>query len=263
MAAFVVIGGCREITIQSGWENRMVAIDGAGADWENTLTYLEDMNTAVGFRNGADSFSMCFVPWNRKTQVTVAEKGCVVWFMSTANVGNRFGVHYPVGDVGVAKNLAENLSKTDAVNLIHQLASREKNIELVDDHRKVIGRLTNDEAREQGIQIALGDYNGRMMIEARMPFVFEVGGQKYDIRASQSIVEMQIETVLTDRRGKEKTENAMIPPVGLTENSRIHTDSQSTDTEKQTNKEFINQLEFSLTIRLADNLQPDNGSGSE
>jgi len=263
IAALLIADGCREMTIQSVWENRTVAIDSEGMDWEDALIHLERVNTAVGFKNRADTFSMCVVPWNRNTQVLVAGNGCIVWFVRPENDKENIGVHFPLGDMEIAKKLADNLSKTEAVNLIRQLASQEKSIELINNHRKVICRLTSDEAREKGIQIALGEYNGRMMIEARMPFVFEVGGRKYDIRATQSTVEMQIETVLTDRREKETPEDAMSPPIGLAGSPYIRTDSRYTDPEEQTSTTFLNQLEISMIIQLAGNPQPDNGSNSE
>ena len=211
MAGFVT--GCSGVSVQSSWRNPDVKIDGAGDEWVESLVQIGNTSTAVGVSNDAEALYLAIVPWNQQVLVQVAGTGLYLWFQPERDAAKRFALHFPNGDVSIALQMAQTLSRTETLKLIRQLADQDTMVELLDHDSRVIAKLSRADAAANGLEVSLGDYRGRLMIEARIPWNYQVNGRGYELSPDGPIIlNVQTPVDVIDERVRQQDEQRGTDP---------------------------------------------------
>jgi hypothetical protein len=155
---------------------------------------------------------MALVPWSQARHVQIAGSGCILWFRSDSDDVEPFGIHFPRGDKEIAAQMIQTVSRSETLDLIGSLAERDTTMELLDGDFKVLAGMTLDEAAGFGVRLSLGEYQGHMMVEARIPWAFEVNGRQFRVAESPGTtvtIQVQTPTASFRERMEEEQERAV------------------------------------------------------
>ena len=172
-------------------------------------------------------------------QARVTGTGCVFKFGAVREDDERFGLHVQFGDIPAAMKMLRDVSRTETVALIRELSTRLDDIEVLDANDKVIAHVTCDDAASQGVEFAVGEYKGRLLIEARIPYGFVLGGESYHVNDDLAVpIELVLETPTLGDLDSDR--NPLALPAAVTGNY----DSEASAL-------FATQLQATLEVELA------------
>ena len=251
--------GCGEIELQSVWLNRDIVIDGDGSDWNGAFSHIDWANTAVGLCNDGDALYIGMVPRGRDVQAHIASVGCELWFDTPADDYERFGLRFPFGDASKAMGMVRDASRTEAVNAIQHLSERVNTVEMLDENGTVIAQSSMSEAERAGLEIAVGEYQGRLLVEARIPFAFELGGKQVSVHNDPATpLELVIQTPEGHDRDRER--EPFMPPDEVSGAVEFEEYERHTDDEYLEAVIFRQQVQINMKISLA--APPSGGAGA-
>ncbi len=247
--AYVMVSGCSEVTVQSSWRTQDISIDGVGSEWGKRLVQIENTNTAVGVFNDQEALYLALVAWNQQTQVQIAGYGCVLWFEPDHGSAGTFGIHFPLGDLPLATQMSQTLSRSETLDFIKTLKANATMLELIDRNYRVLTRMTVEEAAAKGIQVSLGEYNGRLLLEARIPWLFDINGRGYKIAGGNNgIVKIDVQTPTESSRNVREPQTAEST---VSQSPFIFTSPGSEQTVATEPDPFRFPVDFALRIRTA------------
>jgi hypothetical protein len=97
LVAAVMLGGCRELKLESSWAPRQAAADGVPTEWEGKTTFIESPNVAVSVMNDRDNLYLLLATPNSRLAAEMMVRGLAVWFDPTGGKARTFGIRCPVG----------------------------------------------------------------------------------------------------------------------------------------------------------------------
>jgi hypothetical protein len=194
--------GCGGAEFDSSFRRAPVAVDGSDSDWVHALTYVENIKSFVGIRNDDEYLYLCLVCENHETSRRFLMGGLTLWFDPTGEEKETFGIRYPLGmgagmlpvgapgegpgdgrpggggggagsesqdrgEHGGGQQGTEGGARGDARNLARLAREALKEIEILGPakgsrRRELVSQL-------QGIQVAVGNLEGAMVYEIRVP----------------------------------------------------------------------------------------------
>ena len=254
-ALVLVLAGCGGAILQSSWRNHEIRVDGSGSEWEKSLTRIENANTALGFYNDRDALYIAVVPWNQQNQIQVAGMGCVMMFESGDDT-ETIGIHFPFGDQAIAVQMSQTLSRSDLHEFTQELAAKETMLEVLGRDNAVVAKMTLDEAAEKGIRVSLGEYNGHLLVEMRIPWVFELNGKEYHLPGNDgSLVTIDVETPRQTMRQREDQQD-MVQRSGISGSPFLFTDPGEEDNAVATGIDLFRMpIDLSIRVRPAFGLE--------
>ncbi len=99
--SLIMLAGCGETKLDSLWRDREIVIDGADADWQDLMTYIEKADAAVGFLNDERYLYLNLTSTDRTVQTQVITRGFIVWFDPKGGKDKTFGIRFPLGVQGM------------------------------------------------------------------------------------------------------------------------------------------------------------------
>ena len=164
-----MFAGCTQYAIESLWSKREITIDGSDKDWRNATFHDEHTNCALGVMNDSENIYVSLTPWDRRVQGQIITSGLTVWFDKTGKEEKSSGITFPV--VGTYQEGLEHMTthKKEAGLFIKKFAESQKEILLIESVDKEPITLSLDEAKEIGIDVAIGDSDGRLSYELKVP----------------------------------------------------------------------------------------------
>jgi len=101
LAALVTLNSCvSSVELTSTPPPGTITIDGNSADWETSLTALEDEHVSVGVHNDGRWFSGCLVTTDRSLQAQILSGGFTVWFDPRGGRDKELGLRFPLRQPG-------------------------------------------------------------------------------------------------------------------------------------------------------------------
>lgn len=88
--------GCGGLELASVWADRQVATDGIPTEWEGATTWIEKPNSAIGVMNDGEFLYLCFSSPLKSVAAQVIRQGLTVWFDPEGGKEKTFGVRCPV-----------------------------------------------------------------------------------------------------------------------------------------------------------------------
>lgn len=163
------LAGCNELELKSAWRDREIVIDGDATDWRGLTTYVEKGNIAVGVTNDADDLFICLHSPTSEVAEQIVMRGLTVWFDPEGGFDKRFGIRCPMGGGEMRKRgdrgeMDRGAMKNAIAGMVDQAANQ---IELLGPDNLGYGTFAAGDV--QGLEIALGYVNGRIIYELRLP----------------------------------------------------------------------------------------------
>jgi hypothetical protein len=89
--------------IQSKWTASDSALAEDTIGWKGIVQYPDDPQFGVGVRNDNKFLYLCMTSWKRDVNGRILRYGFTTWFTSKSKKGKRFGIHFPIGQMGNAE----------------------------------------------------------------------------------------------------------------------------------------------------------------
>jgi hypothetical protein len=160
--------GCNELEIESAWRDREITIDGDATDWRGLTTYVEEGNIAVGVANDEDDLFVCLHSPTREVAGQIVLRGLTVWFDPDGGSEKRFGVRCPMGTGELPEFGDERMDRNSMREMIVEMVDEAaRRIELLGPDNLVYGTFAAGDI--QGLEVALGYTDGRVVYELRLP----------------------------------------------------------------------------------------------
>lgn len=164
----VSAAGCNELELASSWRDRDIVIDGDARDWRGLTTYVEEGNIAVGVANDGEDMFVCLHSPTREVAGQIVIHGMTVWFDPEGGGARELGFHCPMGTGEMPKPGSMDMERGEMKDLIAEMvevAARE--VEILGPDGLVYGNFSTAEI--DGLEIALGYTDGRIVYELRLP----------------------------------------------------------------------------------------------
>ncbi len=158
--------GCNDLELKSSWRDRDITIDGDARDWRGLTTYVEKGNIAVGVANDGEDLYLCLHTPTREVAGQILMRGLTVWF--DPGGGRKLGFRCPIGAEGMPRPAGEKMEREDMEDrILDMVGAAAGEVEVLGADDKVYGRFAT--ADVQGLQIALGYTDGRIVYEIKLP----------------------------------------------------------------------------------------------
>ena len=194
--AALAAAGCGPIRMESSYRHDPVTIDGSEVDWKDNLAFVEDLRSYVGLRNDDQYLYVCFITQDRATSRLLLGAGLTLWFDPTGGKQHHLGIHFPMGMRELALTRAgrrgggdeaggggegdqggrrprggdrdaEGGGRDEGGVSSKLMAEALKDMEILGpsqfDRRKL------EVAKAPGIEVAVGNPNGAMVYEMKIP----------------------------------------------------------------------------------------------
>ena len=87
---------CGGVKLESTPRDRPIIIDGKAAEWQDSLTVVEQAQMAVGLSNDEHDLYICITSWNQDVNLQAMNLGFTLWFDPAGRDEKTFGVEYPI-----------------------------------------------------------------------------------------------------------------------------------------------------------------------
>lgn len=202
------LAGCGKLELNSAWRDREIAVDGVMTDWQNGMTYVEKANVAVGLFNDAEYMYLCLTPADRRIAAQMVGLGFTVWFDPEGGKNKTFGIHFPLGMQGRGNPLMSRERVQDPEQQRNMLEMMGNELEILGPGEGQRARMPIASAK--GIEVKLGESEGRLVYELKVPLVrdtehlYAIGtdtGQKIGIGFETSELDREQMRETMGRRG--------------------------------------------------------------
>jgi hypothetical protein len=174
-------------SLQSGWVDHDVTVDGDLQEWQGHLTLVEDADVDLGVLNDDEYLYVSLVTASREAQRQIQMRGLIVWLDPTGEKEKTFGIRYPLGlqtaDLG---NLdMPGMRERGEPSAEDRQRAQELFEETLDELEILHGedqRRRLDTAEAAGIEVRVRPSAASLSYELRIPLRSQEGS-KYFVRA--------------------------------------------------------------------------------
>jgi hypothetical protein len=174
-------------SLQSGWVDHDVTVDGDLQEWQGHLTLFEDAEVDLGVLNDEEYLYVSIVTASRDVQRQIQMRGLIVWLDPTGDKEKTFGIRYPLGlqtaDLGnldmqgMRERGEPSAEERQRAQELFEETLDELEILHSEDHRR---RLHTAEAT--GIEVRVRPSAASLTYELRIPLEPQEGSE-YFVRA--------------------------------------------------------------------------------
>jgi hypothetical protein len=176
LAASASLFAGKKADLSSHWRDRDIVIDGVSAEWQGMMTAVKDAPLSMGVFNDDQYLYLCLVSGNRAAAGQIHRQGLIVWLDKDGGKKKQFGFEFPIPMRGMS------LVDRDAAPPEEGRGTRAPGqgrgtampLEADEDRAAILGPgkddrhdLALDELK--GIAVKLGDADGVLVYELRMP----------------------------------------------------------------------------------------------
>ena len=169
IVAGVFVYGCENIELTSKWLDRDISIDGDDVDWKNTTVFLENTRVAVGLFNDEDYLYISLSPWDARRQNLIINKGLIIWFDPAGNHEKRFGICFPLEKEYETVLMVRQNDRKESEKTLQAFKELQDSLEIIARAEEKPIRMDLAEARATGISVGVGNSDGRLFYELKVP----------------------------------------------------------------------------------------------
>lgn len=175
LVSITVSTGCGPITIHSNWLDRQVTVDGHDDDWRDATEHKDNINCAFGILNDDKNIYISLTPWNHTTQGQIITTGMIVWLDTTGEEEKTQGIAFPLAGMGHDSPQPLMDTRDGTTQFMERFSESQKKLQLINTAEGDTTTVSLDNAREMGIEVAVGDAGGRLSYELKVPISSEAG----------------------------------------------------------------------------------------
>ncbi len=176
----ICVSGCENIDLTSKWRDRDIVVDGIDTDWKHATVFLENTRVAIGLLNDEDYLYISMSPWDIRRQNHIINSGLIVWFDPDGNHEKRFGICFPLEkEYETPLKVLENDRKASEKTL-HAFREMQDSLEIIISGEQQPIQMHISEERASGISVAVGNSDGRLFYEMKVP-IHTGNGKPYAI----------------------------------------------------------------------------------
>lgn len=186
LASFILLNGCKGISMASKWRDRDIVIDAMDNEWQDCRQY-SDGETDIGIYNDDSYVYMCFTTKDENIQTELLRQGFIVWFNQDGTKKKQLGVRYPVvvktapggppivqgnpnqgAPPGGESQIAPPVGQGGVNANVNQVSVEE--LRILTSEKDAGKTLTLDEAAKLDISASItNDESGRIIYELKVP----------------------------------------------------------------------------------------------
>jgi hypothetical protein len=150
-----------------------IVIDGKPDEWHGSLSFIQESQLLLGFRNDQHFLCACFVAESRQASTQILSRGLMVWFDPQGGTQKAFGIRYPLGIsaedrpflMGEDEKIDEDFFKKTLKDLI-----------IVRPGKNPTEKMSVEEAKARGLEVGITAEIGLVVYELKIPLTS--GGDK-------------------------------------------------------------------------------------
>ena len=157
--------------VPATWRSVDITVDGSADDWNGKLVPMPDVPLSIGVRNDDSFLYVCIKTTDENAKKQILAVGLSIYLDAAAGEGHGFGVRYPVGRLGGGRaDVPDSEDPKTKRDLESVVAGAD--IEILGSTEADLGFLRVAEANP--IEAALGEPDGALVIELKIPLIFSV-----------------------------------------------------------------------------------------
>lgn len=165
------LSGCGDTEINSVWRRQNIVIDGDNSDWGNSLISLDKIDALAGIANDNEYLYLCLTTSDPVVENKILSGGLTLWFQSSNNGSEKFGIHFPLGITDSAmpnpdEDMKPGGNPFDPSRMQQNILKRQTDLEIINTNDNKI-KIPISELKDIQIKMALKD--GKLIYEMKMP----------------------------------------------------------------------------------------------
>ena len=196
--------------MRSVWRSAGANVDGSAEEWAGALSRLGSLPILVGLENNGSFLYVCLQTSDEATKNQLLAVGLSLYLDASGKGERAFGIRFPVGRLGAERDIPDTGNPKTTKALALSIAGSE--LEILGKDEIDSGRMRVAEARL--IEAALGEENGALVLELKIPLAFSVESpHAIDTQPGKTIA-LGIETAPPKRKKAPREDLAPPPPLG-------------------------------------------------
>jgi hypothetical protein len=164
--------GCGEPKLNSGWLDREVDIDGSHLEWEGAVYSVDDLAGSIGLLNDDANLYLCLATTDQDLMRQILGPGLTAWFDPAGGKEKVFGIRFPLGVSGVGLFGERGGERPDPERLRVRLDESEPEMEILRGEEQATRMFA---AQAAGIDLKIDETNGALVYELLLPLRTDTG----------------------------------------------------------------------------------------
>ena len=193
---------CREMVVNSTWNENQIQIDGTFSDWQSHLIRDEKSGAILGVSNDSDNLYLCLTTADQATVRQIMRGGLIINLHVKAVRGKKFGVKFPIAiegmpfEEGRARGARRTDRSDDEQNRFRMFRDAQTELVLLGpgkDDMQIVPLMN-----PYGLKAALGQSQRQFVYELQIPF--ELMSSQLEIEPPQpgAVIGITFETGKTE-----------------------------------------------------------------
>jgi hypothetical protein len=201
--------------VPAAWRLADVTVDGSADEWTGKLMPVPDLPLSIGVQNDASFLYVCVRTSDENAKKQILAVGLSLYFDAGAGEDRGFGVRYPLGREGGGRADVPDTGDPKVTRELERSAAG-ADIEILGRTEADLGFMRVADANP--IEAALGEQDGALVIELKIPLTFSVDTPHAVDTKPGSTISLGIDTappkVKTSRRADDPLSGAPAGPGG-------------------------------------------------
>ena len=169
LALFAVSGCGSTKTLESGWPERPVVVDGHDDEWSARPVLLKDKKVALSTVNDDANLYVRVETRDRALQAQILGRGLTVWLAPGGDKSKKFGIRFPLGMEGRGAKLLRRMGRDggDLEERWPRIEEQMKAFEIVDGDGDPLERRLR--VSSEDIEVSMSYADGLLVYELKVP----------------------------------------------------------------------------------------------